>query len=44
VPFVDPAVRRLRTLDGSHLDPESARAFSAAVLGELEPFLAKGVR
>ena len=39
VPFLDPPLRRLRTLDGSHLDLPSARAYSEALLAELEPLL-----
>ena len=39
VPAIVPAVRDLQTIDGSHLDPPSARRFSDAFLAELDPLL-----
>jgi hypothetical protein len=39
VPVIVPNVRDLQTIDGSHLDPESARRFVEAFLQELPPYL-----
>lgn len=39
VPFVYPAVPGLATIDGSHLDPESARHWTRAFVDDLGPYL-----
>jgi hypothetical protein len=39
VPVITPTLRELTTVDGSHLDPASARRFAEAFLEELPPLL-----